>query len=135
MCNFGPGDEIVAVDNGWGRMSVMAQIVGVSPLEVGAVYVCSAVKSFDEQQSCQDCGQNIGVQVKGVDHETRVRRGTQWWYCACSFRRVEKKTQETGWSAESWLRTGDGAEGPVRERELAGSDPAGDEASRRRGRL
>ena len=77
MCDFKPGDELVAVDDG----GPGCERIGAPRLVVGAVYVCAAVGGV---RSCDDCGACPDIDLVGLVSD-------DYTYCACSFRKVERR--------------------------------------------
>lgn len=94
MCDFKPGDEIVAIDDGGPGPGL------IPPLVVGRVYVCSALDPHT--YPCGQCGSEIGVDIEEVgSHPTQT-------YCHCSFRKVQRR------DLGAWLKTETTFEEPKR---------------------
>lgn len=98
MCDFKPGDEVVAVDCG----NLEGDRAAIT-LTVGQIYVCVEVAETDDV--CPECGSTLGVDVEGaIDPD--------YYFCPCSFRKVQKRNDRLTIEAFSTIK--DGFEEPRR---------------------
>jgi hypothetical protein len=108
MCDFKPGDELVALDENQGALDGTA---GGPSLEVGRVYTCDAV--FDTPDRCPLCESTLGVSLVEVDNRTHC-------YCPCGFRKVERRNDSLSIEAFLTIKPGQYEEpkrAPAKKRE------------------
>lgn len=103
MCGFRVGDEIVAVDDGGHTLGCP-----LPHLMVGSVYVATEVT---DPYECLDCGSCAGVRIADIPLNLYEQNGS-WEYAACSFRKVERKSDSL--SIEAFLTIKPGFEEPKR---------------------
>lgn len=106
MCDFAPGERVVAVDNGGDdEDSPLPKLI------VGQTYVVERVWPAGY---CGKCGGCAFVDVEGVGQmETET---SLWSYAACSFRRAEPPKAR---DLEAWLDQPTKFEGPLRREKVA----------------
>jgi hypothetical protein len=114
MCDFKPGDEVVCVDAGWFGFGWKSYLGVAFPLKRGGTYTVSGVRVIEESENAPPkmIG-TIAVHIQG--HPNVSMRGQDIGFAAHRFRKVQRKSTETGMAMLQGLLDGKDVSAPVVE--------------------